>query len=513
MVLSGRLRTFEVDGRSYAHASQVPLSCLSASPGLMTLLRRFARPGKLSDIMGCEPTDADVKFFSMLHRVGILLDADKPDPLHTMSLNRSAVSSLLLYPTSVCNLRCVYCHAASGAKAGAKMSPEYACAAVDTFFQSLDQQAKSVALIFHGGGEPTTNVRVMTASWERFSRIADERKLPAFAQTITNGVFGTEVLRLLQEPDWRVTLSYDGVRQNAQRRTTANRDTRAVVIANLRALRDSGKTLSTRATLTRDGLLSMRELVDDAREIGISRVQVEPSSRVGRGADLPDGPPDPEAFATSFLDAFYHALRSGVALSTSAWSHIRVGDGRYCGAITGNRGVTPDGFLSACTEVCDGSVPEDPFIVGVQRMNQRPEIWPEREEELQRRVGYQMPQCRSCFMVDTCAGGCASRARARSGDIRSRDEAHCTMARQINARLMADLADGKLLPDIGWQPVTAELEATRSAHPGVTGRLVALVPPFARSRWNADVNRRPFFPLDKNARRFFHQPQQTVRSI
>ena len=198
LVLSSRLRTFKVDGRIFAHASQVPLTYLAASTGLMDVLRQFSTPGQLQTALGSGATRDDEEFFNMLHRVGILLDADTPDPVHAMMPNHAVMRSLLLYPTNACNLRCVYCHATSGPNAGPKLS---------------------------------------------------------------------------------------------------------------------------------------------------------------------------------------------------------------------------------------------------------------------------------------------------------------------RAHLMADLADGRLVPDIGWQPMTAELKASCSAHPGAAGRLVALVPPFARAPWNQDANRRPFFPVDKNARRFFHLPR------
>lgn len=503
-MLSDRLRTFTREGCVYAHTSAVPLSYLSLSDGLLGLLRRFALPGRPSDLLQGPLGAADERFFSMLVRAGVLLDADAPDPVHSLRGNPDATRSLYLYPTSSCNLSCVYCHATSGPSAGPRLSLEHAVIAVDDFFATLDGGTRAVRLKFHGGGEPTTNFGVMEGAWKRFHRHAEKRGLPAAACLITNGAFGPSVLRVLSEPQWRVEVSYDGPRQGVQRPTASNRDSRERVVANLRALRDAGKLLATRATLTRDGLSSMRALVDDAAQIGVRRVQVEPASCVGRGARLLDGSPDPAAFAETFLDAFRHALGKGVRLTTSAWSHARVGDGRYCGAVTGARALTPDGFVSACPEACDGKDPDDPFIVGrLDVPGRRLEILPARERALGGRVGYDLPLCRQCHLVDTCAGGCPSKARAQSGDVFVRDERHCVTSLLVNSSLMADLADGRLLPDPGWQPMEACLEESESNLPGAWGRLVALVPPFARSRWNADPERRPFLPAPRGASPFF----------
>jgi radical SAM protein with 4Fe4S-binding SPASM domain len=379
--------------------------------------------------------------------------------------------------------------------------------AIDGFFARLGPRVQAVNLNFHGGGEPTTNFAVMEASWQRFRAIAAERGLRASVSTITNGTFGPGVLRTLSQPQWSILVSYDGPRQADQRPTAAGTDSRDRVIANLHALRDAGKRISTRATLTRDGLPFLPALVEDAAEVGIGSLQVEAASLVGRGANLEDGPPDPMEFAEAFLEAFRLGLSLGVQVTTAGLSHARVGDGRHCGAISGLTALTPDGFLSACVEATDGKDPEDPFIIGtLDSINSRLEIWPLREEKLQSRVGYDMPHCSSCYMVDTCAGGCASRARARHGSAFVRDEAHCVVSRRVNPEVMSDLADGRLLPDIGWQPREAELREGESSIAGATGRVVELVPSHARRVWNSNPRRRPFMPMPLWPQ-FYHLPR------
>jgi radical SAM protein with 4Fe4S-binding SPASM domain len=278
-------------------------------------------------------------------------------------------------------------------------------------------------------------------------------------------------------------------------------------VANLRALRAAGKRLSTRATVTRDGLPYLRDLVDDATDLGIHHVQVEPASVVGRGANLADGPPEPLGFADAFLDAFDYALDSGVELTTAAWSSTRVGDGRYCGAISGSRALTPDGFVSACTEACDGNTPDDPFIVGrLDTIAAKLEIWPIKEAALAQRTGHNLATCHDCYLVDTCAGGCASRAQAQSGSAFVRDDTNCVASRHINPRMIADLADHRLLPDEGWQPIQSQLKSADSAFGDAS--LTAIVPPYALRRWNTDPDRRPFFGPPPRAGRFFHRPAE-----
>lgn len=509
LVRTDRWRPFSSSGRRYAHTSAVPLAYLSASDALFDALDSFAAPARARDVLPglASATAADEAFWTALLRFGVLVDPVDPDPVHRLSSTGRIERALTLYPTNSCNLRCVYCYADSGPSAGARLSAEHALAAVDGFFATLEEPVGRVALGFHGGGEPTTNSAVMLAAARRFAVRAAEHGVPYSVATITNGTFGPAVLRMLTEERWSVTVSYDGPRQSVQRPSATGADSRGRVMANLRALAAAGVLAGVRATVTRDGLDGLLGLVEDAAALGVRRVQVEPASVVGRGGVLDDGPPEPEAFADAFLEAFRHGLGLGVALTTSAWSHTRVGDGRYCGAVSGARAVTPDGFASACTEVCDGSDASDAFLVGrFDEAWRHLEVWPLREGRLAARVGYALPECRSCFMVDTCAGGCPSRARAQSGTIEERDAAHCVAARRINAELIADLVDGRLVADAAWQPAVVELAAGDSAASGISGRVVALVPPFARQQWNADPTRRPLFALATDRRPFFRLP-------
>lgn len=507
LLLTHKWRPLSHNGRRYGQTSAVPLAYVSMSDPLADVLLRFTVPTRPVDVFGEQATAADHQFVGRLLLAGVLRDAERPDPIHDYRIDPAIGAMLYLYPTNSCNLRCVYCYATSGPGAGPRLSMEHALMSIEDFFATLDERVRFVQLRFHGGGEPTTNFGVMVAAWQRFTELATDRGLRAGVSTITNGTFGPAVLQELRKPEWGLSISYDGPRQAQQRPTAAERDSRDRVVANIKALRAAGKSVGTRATLTNDGLPFMRALVDDAAEVGIAAVQVEPASIVGRGANTQDGPPDPVEFAEAFLDTFRYALESGVRLHTAAWSSTRIGDGRYCGAISGMRAVTPDGFVSACTECIDGKDPSDPFIVGqLNTHTRRLEIWPVRERKLQDRVGYNLPHCSKCYMVDTCGGGCASRARAETGDAFERDPSHCTIGRMVNPAMIADIADGRLLPDDGWQPISAELIDGESSVAGAQGRLVALVPPFARRAWNADDRRRPAFATGSTANPFFHLP-------
>jgi radical SAM protein with 4Fe4S-binding SPASM domain len=360
-------------------------------------------------------------------------------------------------PSSTCPQRTGATSAASTATrplaraGGSPLSEDDAALAIDRFFDDLAPEVAGVSLTFHGGGEPTVALDVMRSSWRRFRVHAERLGLRARASTITNGAFGKEARAFLSEPGIDVMFSFDGPRQTAQRPTAAGRDSRARVVENMRALGASGKRTVARATLTREGVDSFRALVEDAAALEIGDIQVEPASVVGGGATTVDGPPEPLEFAEAYLDAFRLGLRLGVRVKTAAFNIIQVGDGTYCGAVKSLRGVTPDGFVSSCVEATRGKdAVRNPFIVGrLDRMGRRFELWDDKVATLRGRTGESLPHCRTCYMVDTCAGGCMSRALAQSGTIHARDEHNCVITRRINPELASDLADGQLVPESG----------------------------------------------------------------
>jgi hypothetical protein len=113
-------------------------------------------------------------------------------------------------------------------------------------------------------------------------------------------------------------------------------------------------------------------------------------------------------------------------------------------------------------------------------------------------------------MVDTCAGGCLSRALAQTGTIHARDEHNCVITRRVNPELAADLAEGRLDPDAGWLPFSSTLTEKETGRPGMEGRLVALVPGFAQRAWLAAPGRRPFIPVRLGGPTWFRPPDQAA---
>ena len=120
LVLSGRLRQLTFEGARYGYTSAVPLAYLSGSPALWEVLHRFSAPARVSDAAPGLGVD-ELGFLDELVVAGVLVDAERPDPVHSLRPPDDEARTLVLYPTSSCNLRCVYCYATSGPGAGPRI--------------------------------------------------------------------------------------------------------------------------------------------------------------------------------------------------------------------------------------------------------------------------------------------------------------------------------------------------------------------------------------------------------
>ena len=220
-----------------------------------------------------------------------------------------------------------------------------------------------------------------------------------------------------------------------------------------------------RATLTREGVPSFRALVEDAAELGIDRApgrarerrrarrddrrRAARAARVRRGVPrrLPARPAARRACQHRRVQ--HHSRRRRGLLRRGALAardhprrlrlELRRGDARPR-TRSGTRSSS-----AASTAPAAGS------SSGTTR-----------SRTLRSRTGDSLPHCRTCYMVDTCAGGCMSRALAQSGTIHARDEHNCVVTRRINPELAADLAEGRLDPEPGWLPFSSTLTAAET---------------------------------------------------
>ena len=267
-------------------------------------------------------------------------------------------TEVTLFLTNACNLRCSYCYASAGEYSGT-MRRETALKAVDLVAENarlLNRDAFRVS--FHGGGEPTLAWPVMTASIEHAEKSAERLGINVSLNVATNGVLPSWKVEWLVRHVNEFSISYDGPGhlQDLHRPTAQGGGSAETVEATFRHLDSHGAKYGIRATITRDSVNHLAEIVSSALErFSPSVFHVEPVFSQGRARSTGLGPPQAETFIENFREAQSIAERYGVELYYSGARSELITDS-FCGVPEGSFNVTPEGQLTSCFEVCH---PED----------------------------------------------------------------------------------------------------------------------------------------------------------
>lgn len=378
----------------------------------------------------------------------------KPNPVPKGELLDSTICFL---PTNDCNLGCKYCFSGAQPKKFGAIPWEIAKAAVDlgvrnAVLKRLRGGSGKLFIRFFGGGEPTEY-------WDSFSAIVEYARASAKTNnigvsvaTITNGQIEEEHYEWFRDNIDDVTVSMDGPPdiQNEQRPTFAGEssfDKTWKFLSKMDAFNVNIKAI--RITVTAQTVGRMEEI---ARFFWNSlprayTLQFEPVyfSEVGRqNTTMP--------LARDFVEQFRRVEELGRYRHSRGYRHATVGTATrplsirasaYCDSLEG-RGVfvTPDGYLSLCTEVSVSSDPrkDDYFIGGYDFATKRFSV----SEQGASKIRCGPPWwCRGCFAQFSCRGGCEPRSQNPDKYVR---KWWCQMVRSNLKGIWNDVRENNIPP-------------------------------------------------------------------
>lgn len=201
-----------------------------------------------------QSADPDGALVEFLQRLEILDASPEPLPITTFHGDPDP-TSVTLFLTTACNLRCTYCYAAAGDTPTKYMSLETAKRGIDFVAgNAVKRKAPSFEVAYHGGGEPSVNWRVMTASLYHARHKAAELGLDVMAASATNGVLNDA------QTDWiiahlnSVSVSFDGLpsAHDKHRLTVLGQGSSHLVMHTLRRFDDASFPYGLRVTVTHD---------------------------------------------------------------------------------------------------------------------------------------------------------------------------------------------------------------------------------------------------------------------
>jgi len=166
-----------------------------------------------------------------------------------------AQTSVTLFLTTACNLRCTYCYAAAGDTSTKIMTLETAKYGIDFVVKNaLQNKMPGFEVNFHGGGEPTVNWQTLTGAIDYARKIASKFDLNLAAYSATNGLLSKYKIDWILSNLQGASISFDGLPSvhDKHRRTPSGKGSSERVINTLLRFDEAGFPYGLRVTVTAD---------------------------------------------------------------------------------------------------------------------------------------------------------------------------------------------------------------------------------------------------------------------
>ena len=354
------------------------------------------------------------------------------------------VTSLALFLTQTCNLRCVYCYG-EGGEYGERgvMDERTALAAVDRLFEGCGGSA-SVRVNFFGG-EPLLGFPLLrrVVAHAR-GRAASCGKQVAFGMTTNATVLTDEMIACIVEERIDLLVSCDGppAIHDLQRPFRNGRGSYARVLANVQRLRAALPGLTAKATVCAGGdPFAVRRGLEDAGFTSCLLTAASPVVLRETGAADPRGAERAAdqwrqtaermlAYRRAEVTRLFGAVRerrleAGPALGdVTLLAALARGRKRHtgCGAGRGMRAVAVNGDVYPCHR----------FVgLGETRLGHLSDGGLAGLTDFHRAVVENLAGCRRCWARHFCGGGCFYDNLARSGDMRRPDPLFCDETKTV----------------------------------------------------------------------------------
>jgi uncharacterized protein len=358
--------------------------------------------------------------------------------------DRTFYKTLVLSPSPVCSLNCVYCSGKAGEKKLNKMDWHLAKAAIDYFFCHCDGSGP-YTLQFHGAGEPMTNAGLVKKAVEYARMEASKKHAALYTRISTNGVFPAETALWLANNMDHVSLSLDGPpdihnRQRPKRNGSGSYDN---VVKTMKILEKTGVLKRVNTVITNDGIDRMEEILRHIHALGsVKQIRILPMEYCGRGANGLLDPVDTEKFTEWFNEILPTAKSLGLEI-VSVVEQMDYCTDYYCGACGFTMCITPGGLVSTCVEAMD----EQEYGVGelfIGRYNagsRSIDIDWDKVARLRTRTYHNLEACVHCAFRTNCSGNCLIRAGRKNGTVMSVDKDACNMVKTVLEKKFREMAE------------------------------------------------------------------------
>ncbi len=373
-------------------------------------------------------------------------DSDERAVCSESPLPLFAPTSVSLFLTSRCTLRCTYCYA-SGGRDSVDMPWAIASGVIDRLKDHVAATGTGPLTVhFHGGGDVSAAWPLLVRAREYLGSVAAASGLKVSTSTGLNGMLDAAQREWIVRNIDTATVSLDGFPdiQNRQRPTPGGGPSAADVEETLRALDAAKYSYGLRCTVTEDSVDRLEEIVAYfCDRFSVQDIKIEPMNPRGRAVDQEVRAPRADVFVDRFRNARRVAKKAGRNL---VYSGARLGPASavFCQAAGQSVGVTPEGWLTSCYEVLSPSDPlSDEFFYGRFDVGSRQFVVDEGRRQRQRKWSVdQKPHCERCFCRWHCAGDCPAKSGADGERLFAGATDRCYIARELTKDLLLEALAG-----------------------------------------------------------------------
>lgn len=320
--------------------------------------------------------------------------------------------------TDACNMRCSYCYLGNkksmpGDEQTKKIDVEFAKRGLEDFFS--ESQSRSIR--YFGAGEPTLE-------FERIQQIqeyAKELTGELYTELQTNGFFGNNVARWCAKNVDIIWISMDGIPHvhDHCRKTTSGSGTSKIIENNIKYLAENGITVGIRSTIGSMNIDRQKENIDYFDSLGVKAVFADhlclPVTNGNNGTkekiSINIDEIHPIEFADRFLDAKKYAEDKGVFYSNFLCVNFDEKVDISCRAMIPAPHLTPGGYVSCCDMVTGTEGILGELIYGKYDEDSKKIIYDQDKiNRIRSRNKANLPECRTCEVIDNCAGACMGEA-------------------------------------------------------------------------------------------------------
>jgi uncharacterized protein len=436
-----REELFVVPGSKHPFYLYAPLRrvVVAMNQAAIDSVSRFLKGGPAA----LRPEDAGV--IDRLESTGMFSTPAPPLPI-TPSDYVFRPHEVTLFPTTRCNLRCIYCYADAGTR-HVDMPWEIAQAAIDQVVaNALAVRRDDFIVGFHGGGEPTVNWPLVVQATLYAKKLAQDAGLTVKIHCASNGVLTPAQRDFIVGNFTGMNISLDGPAtiQNRQRPLPNGSGSFDRVMETIHCFQEQGFPFGIRVTVTAHAGPHLKDIVRflHATCPTLDQVHVEPVWQCGRCKTTGERPPATEQFIGYFAEAYALARQLGFSLFYSG-ARLDVLTNAFCAASGDGFSVTPEGVVSSCFEVTDPSDSRaELFHYGRYDTGTKKFVFNEdRIRRLRRLKVENILHCRDCFCKWHCAGDCLAKSLPGLHPEDHAGSPRCDLNREISRLELEHLVD------------------------------------------------------------------------